>query len=46
MGFSLESMIKELEETLSKEQKPAKIIKDLQKKLAWWKKYAKDCGQL
>jgi hypothetical protein len=46
MGFSLESMIRDLEGIIAKEQKPAKTKKELAERLAWWKKYAEQCGQL
>lgn len=46
MGFNLATMIKELEEILAKDQKAAKTAKEVAKALAWWKKYAKECGQI
>lgn len=42
MGFSLESMIKDLEELLA----AGASNDDIAKQLAWWKQYAKDCGDL
>lgn len=46
MGFSLEQMINELEEILALETKPTGILPELTERLAWWKQYAKECGQL
>ena len=46
MGFNLESMIRELHEILSADQKAAKTVKQAQKCLADWKQYAYDCGLL
>ena len=46
MGFSLKQMIEELEAILAKRQKPSRTAKELKAQLAWWKKYAEECGQL
>lgn len=46
MGFSLDSMIRELEAILEEDQKAAKKVKELARVLAFWKEYAKQCGQL
>lgn len=47
MGFSLEQMIADLEQILSIEAVPDKlVIGTAIERLAWWKEYAKECGQL
>ena len=46
MGFSLEMMIEDLQRIIKKEQKAHKTLKELNKQIAWWKNYAKECGQL
>ena len=46
MGFSLEQMIADLEAIIASEMKPTVILRELTERLAWWKKYAKECGQL
>jgi len=47
MGFSLEEFFEELDEILSKtDQKAAKTVKEISVAVAFWKKYAQECGQL
>lgn len=46
MGFSLEQMIADLEQIIELESNPTGILPELTERLAWWKNYAKECGQL
>lgn len=46
MGFNLESMFREIEEILAREQKTAKTAKQVAACIAWWKKYAIECGAM
>ena len=46
MGFSLEQMIADLEQIIALETNPTGILSELAERLAWWKNYAKECGQL
>lgn len=46
MGFSLEVMIKELREIMDSDKKAGKKLKELDICLAFYTKYAKECGQL
>tara|TARA_R110000744_G_scaffold37483_1_gene85840 strand:- start:162 stop:335 length:174 start_codon:yes stop_codon:yes gene_type:complete len=46
MGFSLEVFLNDLEQIIAKKQEPAETVKELAEELAWWKKYAQECGQL
>lgn len=46
MGFSLEQMIAELEQIIALETNPAGILPELTERLAWWKQYAIECGNM
>lgn len=46
MGFSLEVFLNDLEQIIAKKQEPSETVKELSDELAWYKKYAIECGQL
>ena len=47
MGFNLKEMIEELESILLSQQiRPEQAVEELRLALAYWKKYADECGQL
>lgn len=46
MGFELQSMIDELREILTKDQKAAKTVRQAINALNYWEQYAYDCGKL
>ena len=47
MGFDLKQMIADLEQILAAEGVPDKLIIEATiERLAWWKEYAKECGDL
>lgn len=46
MGFNLEQMIADIEKTIELEINPNGPLLDIKLRLAWWKQYAEECGQL